>query len=148
MTVIDETTTARKIPLLEPSTVKLALSADHATQQHILRSRNDIRNILSCDGSDTRLMVVVGPCSIHDVDAALHYASLLANAAELFRQELLLVMRVYVEKPRSTVGWKGLIHDPDYAAESRVGPPASSPAGPGARPRQPELNKGVLLSRK
>ncbi|KAG5977054.1 hypothetical protein E4U55_007074 [Claviceps digitariae] len=162
MQIIDETMSASKIPLIEPSTVKLALAADQATKQHILRSRNDIRNILSCDGSDPRLMVVVGPCSIHDVDAALHYASLLSNAAELFQRELLIVMRVYVEKPRSTVGWKGLVHDPDYAAggqskttRRRTGSPStssSSSSSPGRNSNRgkshPELNKGVLISRK
>ncbi|KAG5989117.1 hypothetical protein E4U54_004432 [Claviceps lovelessii] len=139
---------ARKVPLLEVSTVKLALAADHVTQQHILRSRNDIRNILSCNGSDTRLMVVVGPCSIHDVDAASHYASLLSNAAELFRRELLIVMRVYVEKPRSTVGWKGLVHDPDHAVPSMSSGHGNGNGNGNGSKRHPELNKGVLVSRR
>ncbi|KAG6157653.1 hypothetical protein E4U37_007077 [Claviceps purpurea] len=98
----DQTMAGCKIPLLEPATVKVALAADQTTQQHILRSRDDIRSILSSNGSDTRLMVIVGPCSIHDVDEAIEYASLLSNAAELHRHELFIVMRVYVEKPRST----------------------------------------------
>ncbi|KAG6025848.1 hypothetical protein E4U41_001439, partial [Claviceps citrina] len=148
----DETMAAHKIPLLEPSTVKLALAADQRTQQHILRSRNEIRGILSGDGSDNRLIVIVGPCSIHDVDGAVHYASLLANAAELFRRELLIVMRVYVEKPRSTVGWKGLVHDPEYVtttpARSPGEPSSSSSSSSCGRVGAPELNKGVLLSRK
>ncbi|KAG5954622.1 hypothetical protein E4U58_007532 [Claviceps cyperi] len=138
-----------KIPLLEPATVKVALAAlekartltspqDQTTQKHILRSRDDIRSILSCNGSDTRLMVIVGPCSIHDVDEAIEYASLLSKAVELHRHELFIVMRVYVEKPRSTVGWKGLVHEPDYAAPTR----------PMSKTLQPDLNKGVLLSRK
>ncbi|KAG6133988.1 hypothetical protein E4U28_005931 [Claviceps purpurea] len=138
-----------KIPLLEPATVKVALAADQTTQQHILRSRDDIRSILSSNGCDTRLMVIVGPCSIHDVDEAIEYASLLSNAAELHRHELFIVMRVYVEKPRSTVGWKGLVHEPDYAAPTR---PMSKTLKPfvssSDRSSQPELNKGVLLSRK
>ena len=86
-------------------------------------------------------MVVVGPCSIHDVDAALHYATLLTNAAELYRRELLIVMRVYIEKPRSTIGWKGLVHEPDHA---QTLPKSTSVRGGG----QPQLNKGVLISRK
>ncbi|KAG5920371.1 hypothetical protein E4U61_007954 [Claviceps capensis] len=139
-----------KIPLLEPAAVKVALAADQTTRQHILRSRDDIRSILSCNGSDTRLMVIVGPCSIHDVDEAIEYASLLSNAAELHRHELFIVMRVYVEKPRSTVGWKGLVHEPDYAAPTR---PTNSTFEPFVTSsdrcsNQPELNKGVLLSRK
>src|SRR5205823_8178688 len=63
-------------------------------------------------GADDRLVVVVGPCSVHDPVAALEYADRLAGAAERYRDELLVVMRVYFEKPRSTVGWKGLINDP------------------------------------
>jgi 3-deoxy-7-phosphoheptulonate synthase len=68
-----------------------------------------------CDilaGRDPRLLVVVGPCSIHDTTAAREYAGLLKNASPEFARELLLVMRVYFEKPRTTVGWKGLINDP------------------------------------
>ncbi|KAG6023472.1 hypothetical protein E4U40_003958 [Claviceps sp. LM458 group G5] len=138
-----------KIPLLEPATVKVALAADQTTQQHILRSRDEIRSILSCNGSDTRLMVIVGPCSIHDVDEAIEYASLLSRAAELHRHELFIVMRVYVEKPRSTVGWKGLIHEPDYAAPTRpMNKTIKSFVSSSDRSSQPELNKGVLLSRK
>ncbi|KAG6010751.1 hypothetical protein E4U21_004139 [Claviceps maximensis] len=98
-------------------------------------------------------MVIVGPCSIHDVDTALHYASLLSNAAELFRRELLVVMRVYVEKPRSTVGWKGLVHDPDYAAAAPAQPRRNrdrdrSRTGSSTGKRHAELNKGILVSRR
>lgn len=78
-------------------------------------------------------MVIVGPCSIHDPEAALEYASLLAKAAELYCHELLVVMRVYVEKPRTNVGWKGLVYDPDHAQSTA--------------PSSEDLNKGILLSR-
>ncbi len=64
------------------------------------------------DGSDDRLLVVVGPCSVHDVDAALDYARRLAGAADELGEDLLVAMRVYFEKPRTTTGWKGLINDP------------------------------------
>jgi 3-deoxy-7-phosphoheptulonate synthase len=64
-------------------------------------------------GNDDRLVVVVGPCSIHDVNAALDYAGKLAEASKPFEDELLVVMRAYFEKPRTTVGWKGLVNDPD-----------------------------------
>ncbi|AEF41857.1 3-deoxy-7-phosphoheptulonate synthase [Hoyosella subflava] len=74
-------------------------------------SRMDIRTIVS--GADDRLLVVTGPCSVHDPAAALDYASKLAPLAAQFEQELCVVMRVYFEKPRTTVGWKGLINDPD-----------------------------------
>ncbi|MDI5986332.1 3-deoxy-7-phosphoheptulonate synthase [Halomonas sp. M4R5S39] len=77
----------------------------------IAGQRQAIRDIL--DGRDDRLLVVVGPCSIHDPDAALAYARRLAELAPRVEDRLLLVMRVYVEKPRTTVGWKGLAYDPD-----------------------------------
>jgi len=64
-------------------------------------------------GEDDRLLVVVGPCSIHNVEAALEYGKLLRTARERFAEELVIIMRVYFEKPRTTIGWKGLINDPD-----------------------------------
>ena len=67
----------------------------------------------SLRGADDRLVVVCGPCSIHDVKAALDYARLLKGAADRLSDALIVVMRVYFEKPRTTVGWKGLINDPD-----------------------------------
>ena len=77
----------------------------------VLTSRNAVHNILN--GTDDRLLVVVGPCSIHDPDAALDYAARLAVLREQLAGRLEIVMRVYFEKPRTTVGWKGLINDPD-----------------------------------
>jgi 3-deoxy-7-phosphoheptulonate synthase len=74
-------------------------------------SRMDIHRVLH--GEDDRLLVIVGPCSIHDAKAAVEYAGLLAQARTQFGKELLIVMRVYFEKPRTTVGWKGLINDPE-----------------------------------
>ncbi len=74
-------------------------------------TRRDIHNILS--GDDDRLLVVAGPCSIHDPDAAREYAGQLKKLKDELRDDLLIVMRVYFEKPRTTVGWKGLINDPD-----------------------------------
>ena len=76
----------------------------------VAESRRDIARVLR--GEDDRLLVVVGPCSIHEPAAALDYARLLHSAAPLYRDTLLLVMRVYFEKPRTVVGWKGLINDP------------------------------------
>ncbi|BDR52384.1 phospho-2-dehydro-3-deoxyheptonate aldolase [Bombiscardovia nodaiensis] len=77
----------------------------------VLRSRQEIRDVLH--GRDDRLLVIVGPCSIHDPKAALEYASRLAKVREQVSDDLLIVMRAYFEKPRTTVGWKGLINDPD-----------------------------------
>jgi 3-deoxy-7-phosphoheptulonate synthase len=71
-------------------------------------------------GQDDRLAVVMGPCSIHDVDAAMEYASRLAQQRERFKSALEIVMRVYFEKPRTTVGWKGLINDPDLDGSFRI----------------------------
>lgn len=76
----------------------------------VARSRQDFIRILS--GQDDRLAVVVGPCSIHHHDEAIEYARLLATQASQLSRDLLIVMRVYFEKPRSTVGWKGYINDP------------------------------------
>lgn len=77
----------------------------------VFSSRQAIHRILH--GEDDRLLVIVGPCSIHDVDAALEYAARLKHLREVLKQHLHIVMRVYFEKPRTTVGWKGLINDPD-----------------------------------
>ena len=81
----------------------------------VFETRKAICNVLS--GKDHRLVVVVGPCSIHDTEAAREYAGLLKGAIAEFAQELCIVMRVYFEKPRTTLGWKGLINDP-YLDES------------------------------
>ena len=77
----------------------------------IYETRQEIHRILN--GEDDRLLVVTGPCSIHDVEAAKEYAEHVANMREKYSDELCVVMRVYFEKPRTTVGWKGLINDPD-----------------------------------
>lgn len=76
----------------------------------IARTRDEVRAIMA--GEDDRLLVVAGPCSIHDTAAGLEYAGRLVRAAEEHRDDLLIVMRTYFEKPRTTVGWKGLINDP------------------------------------
>ena len=78
--------------------------------QTIFETRQAIHRILT--GEDDRLLVIVGPCSIHDTQAALEYASLIQEARAKYADDLLIVMRVYFEKPRTTVGWKGLINDP------------------------------------
>jgi 3-deoxy-7-phosphoheptulonate synthase len=92
----------------------LALSAEiprsEAHVDFVARARGEIANVLS--GADRRLIVIVGPCSIHDLAAGREYAERLAVLARELRERLLVVMRVYFEKPRTTVGWKGLIMDP------------------------------------
>ncbi|MCJ8321608.1 MAG: 3-deoxy-7-phosphoheptulonate synthase [Colwellia sp.] len=90
---------AKKIPLKEE------------TANFIISSRREIEAIIN--GEDNRLLVIIGPCSIHDTEAAIDYAKQLKILHDKYRDQLLIVMRVYFEKPRTTVGWKGLISDPD-----------------------------------
>ncbi len=93
----------------------------------VFETRQQIHRILH--GEDDRLLVVIGPCSIHDIDAAMEYASRLKEQKERLADDLLVVMRVYFEKPRTTVGWKGLINDPNLDESF-------------------EINKGLELARK
>ncbi|MGD8926166.1 MAG: 3-deoxy-7-phosphoheptulonate synthase, partial [Thioalkalispiraceae bacterium] len=94
-----------------PSQVHTELPITDKASETICATRNAIHHILH--GQDDRILVIIGPCSIHDPNAALEYAEKLKVARETYGQDLLLVMRVYFEKPRTTVGWKGLINDPD-----------------------------------
>lgn len=97
-------------PLIPPAILMEELPLDESASTLVWQSRTDIGRIIA--GEDDRLLVVVGPCSVHDPDAALDYARRLASVAERFAKDLYVVMRVYFEKPRTTVGWKGLINDP------------------------------------
>ncbi|MBU2012416.1 MAG: 3-deoxy-7-phosphoheptulonate synthase [Gammaproteobacteria bacterium] len=97
-------------PLPSPAVLRQRLSLNDALAARIHNDRNAIRAVL--DSRDPRLLVVVGPCSLHDPVAALEYAERLAALAPDVSDQLLLVMRAYVEKPRTTVGWKGLVYDP------------------------------------
>ena len=94
-----------------PAQVQAELLLTEAAARTTLETRREIQNILG--GRDERLLVIVGPCSIHDPQAALDYAARLKVVGAQLRNNLLIVMRVYFEKPRTTVGWKGLINDPD-----------------------------------
>ncbi|MYL27532.1 MULTISPECIES: 3-deoxy-7-phosphoheptulonate synthase [Halomonadaceae] len=96
--------------LTTPAALKEQLPLTDAARRTVLEGRQTINNIL--DGKDPRLFLVVGPCSIHDPDAALDYARRLKALADEVSDTLFLVMRVYFEKPRTTTGWKGLINDP------------------------------------
>ncbi len=98
------------VPLITPRTLKQELEASPAILNTVLSARQTIRDILT--GKDPRLLVVIGPCSIHDPVAALEYATRLASLRQELEQKLFILMRVYFEKPRTTVGWKGLIYDP------------------------------------
>ena len=96
--------------LLTPDQLKRDIPMTEKAAAAIVSGRRDIQNIL--DREDHRIFVVVGPCSIHDVEAAKDYAARLKELADAVNDTLLVVMRVYFEKPRTTVGWKGLINDP------------------------------------
>ncbi len=107
---IDNVNVVSQELLLSPEKVKAALPLTAEAKDRVLNSRKAIQRIL--DHRDPRLFVVVGPCSIHDVAVAHDYAKRLKKLADEISETLFLVMRVYFEKPRTTVGWKGLINDP------------------------------------
>lgn len=104
--------------LITPGVLRAELPADAGVQTTVQRAHADIRNILQ--GADRRWLVVVGPCSVHDVDAALEYATHIQALQRDVEKSLLLVMRVYVEKPRTRLGWTGLVHDPRLDGSGRV----------------------------
>jgi 3-deoxy-7-phosphoheptulonate synthase len=107
-----------RLPLLPPATLLQELRpTEHATEV-VASARKDVSAILS--GKDDRLLVIVGPCSVHDPKAAMQYAELLLKEAKKHSKELLIVMRVYFEKPRTTVGWKGLINDPEIDGSFKI----------------------------
>lgn len=97
--------------LITPKKVKGKLPGTKKAYETVLTGRQEVQSIL--DREDRRLFVVVGPCSIHDPQAAYEYATRLKRLAGMVKSTMLLVMRVYFEKPRTTIGWKGLINDPD-----------------------------------
>lgn len=109
-TSIDDTRIAAVRPLISPALLQEELPASEALHKQVEADRRAISEVLH--GRDDRLVVVLGPCSIHDHAQALEYARWLKPQADALRNELLLVMRVYFEKPRTTVGWKGYINDP------------------------------------
>ena len=97
--------------LLKPVNVKEILPASIQIKSFVNNSRQTIKDILR--GVDKRKIVVVGPCSIHDIEMAKEYGLFLSDMQKQFSKKIFIVMRVYFEKPRTTVGWKGLINDPD-----------------------------------
>jgi 3-deoxy-7-phosphoheptulonate synthase len=97
-------------PLVPPAVLHRDLPLSNQAAATVLQARQAVQAILH--GRDHRLLVIVGPCSVHDVEAAKEYADFIAAARQRHRDELEVVMRVYFEKPRTTVGWKGLINDP------------------------------------
>lgn len=114
-------------PLLSPVHLREKEPVSNSIEQLVLESRQVIQDII--DKRDDRLLVICGPCSIHDPKAALEYAEKLMNLKEKVQDKIFVVMRVYFEKPRTTVGWKGLITDPDLDGSDQI-------------------EKGLLLARK
>jgi 3-deoxy-7-phosphoheptulonate synthase len=115
---IDDTRIREIKELLPPSHVLREFPASERTAETTFQARHAIHRILH--GADDRLLVIVGPCSIHDVRAAREYAERLKREKERLQADLLIVMRVYFEKPRTTVGWKGLINDPHLDGSFRI----------------------------
>ncbi|WP_114764477.1 3-deoxy-7-phosphoheptulonate synthase [Vibrio rhodolitus] len=116
----DELRTQPMGPMPTPAELSHTYPITDDVAARIAKSRRQIESILV--GDDQRLLVIVGPCSVHDTDAALDYATRLAAIQEQYKDELFIVMRTYFEKPRTVVGWKGLITDPNldgsYALET------------------------------
>jgi 3-deoxy-7-phosphoheptulonate synthase len=117
----------RQDPLIQPALLKINIPASTESQQTVIRGRREAVKVIK--GEDDRLLVVVGPCSLHDPSTALEYCTRLKTVADKTSSDLLIIMRAYLEKPRTTVGWKGLINDP-YIDESF------------------QINKGLEVSRK
>ncbi|MGQ0620602.1 MAG: 3-deoxy-7-phosphoheptulonate synthase [Panacagrimonas sp.] len=112
MKFVTENTRIRSIRAVStPAQVQAELPLSETAAQTVIDTRREVQDVIA--GRDPRLLVVVGPCSIHDTGAALEYAGRLKGLREQHKKNLLIVMRVYFEKPRTTVGWKGLINDPD-----------------------------------
>jgi 3-deoxy-7-phosphoheptulonate synthase len=117
-TRIDDTRIGAVRPLISPALLQDELPVPPTVQTLVEQSRTAIADVLH--GRDDRLVIVVGPCSIHDHDQALEYARHLKRAADALQEDLLIVMRVYFEKPRTTVGWKGYINDPRLDGSFRI----------------------------
>ncbi|MGC7100463.1 3-deoxy-7-phosphoheptulonate synthase [Amycolatopsis lurida] len=107
---LDNQRTTSISPLIPPALLREELPVGEAVAQTVHKGRTGAVGVLN--GTDDRLLVVVGPCSVHDIEAAMDYARRLAAHAEGLSEQLHVVMRVYFEKPRTTLGWKGLINDP------------------------------------
>ncbi|WP_338464555.1 3-deoxy-7-phosphoheptulonate synthase [Franconibacter daqui] len=118
MNKTDELRTARIDTLVTPEELAQRYPVTPQVAEHVTHARRRIEKILN--GEDNRLLVVMGPCSIHDLSAALEYAQRLQPLREKYQSQLEIVMRTYFEKPRTVVGWKGLISDPDLNGSYRV----------------------------
>ncbi|MGC6386744.1 3-deoxy-7-phosphoheptulonate synthase [Ewingella sp. S1.OA.A_B6] len=118
MSQTDELRTTRIDSLITPQTLAEKLPVSASVARNVTASRKRIEKIIN--GEDPRLLVVVGPCSIHDIEAAIDYATKLNVLRERYQDRLEIVMRTYFEKPRTVMGWKGLISDPELDGSFRV----------------------------
>jgi 3-deoxy-7-phosphoheptulonate synthase len=109
--IVENTNVISIEPILTPKELKEKLPLDDVTKEQIYKWRQEIDDIIS--GRDQRILVILGPCSIHDAESAIEYAKELAELRKIFGKKVCIVMRVYFEKPRTTIGWKGLINDPN-----------------------------------
>src|SRR4029079_812336 len=100
----------RVVELVSPAEILDDLPLDSGREDAVLGHRSEVKAVL--DHEDDRLLVVVGPCSVHDPDAAIEYAGRLSKTAKYLSEDLCIAIRVYFEKPRTSIGWKGLINDP------------------------------------
>lgn len=116
---IDNTNIVSENILTPPKEFKEELPLSINAEQTVIQGRQSIKNILT--GKDQRLLVITGPCSIHDIKSAKDYARRLKALSDELKDTLLIVMRIYFEKPRTTVGWKGMINDPDLNGSFNVG---------------------------
>ena len=110
MRKVSDLNIASNIPLPAPALLLHEIPRSEAQEEFVAESRRQIRDILS--RQDRRFLLIVGPCSIHDTRAGLEYARRLRGLIDRAREALFLVMRCYFEKPRTSIGWKGLIMDP------------------------------------
>ena len=104
--------------VIPPAQIHEEMPISNTAAETTLKARSEIHEVLC--GNDDRLLVVIGPCSIHDTKAALEYAQRLKAIKDELKEDLIIVMRVYFEKPRTTVGWKGLINDPDLDSSFNI----------------------------
>lgn len=107
-------------PLTPPDLLQHEIPQTAKSKATVVAGRNETADILHRKDPRDRLLVVVGPCSIHDPEAAIVYCKRLLELKEKYKDELLIVMRAYLEKPRTTVGWKGLINDPDIDGSFKI----------------------------
>ncbi|ROW11171.1 hypothetical protein VMCG_01158 [Cytospora schulzeri] len=108
-------------PLTPPDVLQHEIPQTPTSKRTVLESREEVAAVVNGTDDKQRLLVVIGPCSIHDPKAALDYCDMLLKEKEKHKDELMIVMRSYLEKPRTTVGWKGLINDPDIDNSFNIG---------------------------